>query len=127
MPSSLQRRVAPDVLQSHYADLNDVIASNVQAFGRYLVQCKFANPSTIQEKADILGISDYNKAGKLLSLIDSRLKTATSNENARDLFNRLVLIIANKMDREDIAQALVDTYSESVNVLSLLGSGERGH
>ena len=114
MPSSLQRRVAPDVLQSHYADLNDVIASNVQAFGCYLVQFNFANTATIQEKTDTLGFSDYNKAGKLLSLIDSRLKTATSNENARDLFNYLVLIIANKMDRKDIAQALVDTYSESV-------------
>lgn len=111
MMASLQRRVEVKVLQSHYAVLSLVIAGNPNAFGNYLVQFDFANALTIRACTDALGLSNSDKAGKLLGLVDSRLETATSKDSARNLFNYLVLIFA-KLNHSDIAQALVDTYSE---------------
>ena len=54
------------------------------------------------------------KATKLLEIVDSQFnKTSTRGQSARAFFNKFVLILANKLKRNDIAQSLVTTYSKS--------------
>ena len=113
--SSLECCVEAEVLQNHHAQLNATVV-NPDVFGSYLVQCGFSTQATVGGILNTLGLNNYQKANQLLQIVDSRIRTATSRESARDLFNQIVLIFANQLNRADIAEALVATYSESLTL-----------
>ena len=93
------------MLQSHYADLSSAVNDdNLYAFGTDLVECKFAEQSKVNNK----------NTTELLEIVDSQFnKTSMRGQSARAFFNDFVLILANKLKRNDIAQSLVTTYSKS--------------
>ena len=101
------------MLQSHYADLSSAINDKLDAFGSYLVECKFAEQSEVTAIVSAQGDTNNKKATKLLEIVDSRFKTSTQSQSARAFFNKLLLFLANKLKRNDIAQSLVTTYSKS--------------
>ena len=113
VPTSLRRCVEADVLQEHFADLNSAVATNPEVFGTNMVQYRFATQTTVAGIVDTLGFSNYQKANKLLQLVDSRLKTTTPREHAMAHFDNIVLIVANVLNRVDTAESLVTSYSKS--------------
>ena len=102
------------MLQVHYAVLNRVISTNPDMFGAHLVQDGFTAQSTIDGIVNTLGLTNYQKAIKLLAVVECRFKTTLSREFARDFFDKLVLTVANHLNRVDIAEDLIATYSKSV-------------
>ena len=100
------------MLQRHTADLNQAIQNNPSLFGQHLVQRGLAVPTTVTGIVDTLGISDYQKGSKLLNLVDSKLQTAGTKENARKYFNSFLVIIARPLGHRDIAESLVATLSK---------------
>ena len=110
--SSLKRCVEVEVLKSHFAQLHEAVV-NPDVFGTHLMQCGFATFTDISGIVSTLGYSNHQKMSQLLEIACSRIRTATSKESARNLFNQLVLIFANCLDRVDIADALITTYSKS--------------
>ena len=113
MSSSLERCVEAEVLQSHYAQLHFAVMVDPDFFGKHLVQCGFATQTEISGIVGTLGYSNYQKTSLLLQIVGSRFWSATSREGARNLFNQLVLLFANRLIRVDIAEALITTYSKS--------------
>ena len=111
MPS-FQRHVELDVLQAHNADLSQVLSIDPDQFGSLLVQYGFATHPTISGIVSTLGVSNYQKATKLLTIVDSRIRTASSREAARNLFNTVVQIVAYPMGQLHLAETLVATCSE---------------
>ena len=101
-----------DALQKHFADLNLAI-NEPEVFGTNMVQYGLATQTTVAGIVGTLGFSNYQKANKLLQLIDSRLKTTTPRELAKAHFDKFVLIVANVLNRVDIADSLVASYSKS--------------
>ena len=101
------------MLQSHYAHLSSAVNDNLDAFGSYLVEYKFAEQSEVAEIVSAQGDSNNEKATKLLEIVDSQFKTSTRGQSARAFFDKFVLILSNKLKRNDIAQSLVTTYSKS--------------
>ena len=101
------------MLQSHYADLSSAINDKLDAFGSYLVECKFAKQPEVIAIVSAQGDTNNKKATKLLEIVDSRFKTSTQGQSARAFFDKFVLFMANKLKRTDIAQSLVATYSKS--------------
>ena len=99
------------MLQSHYADLSSAVNDNLVAFGSYLVEYKFASQSEATVIVSAQG--DTNKATKLLDIVDSQFKASTRGQSARAFFDKFVLILANKLKRNDIAQSLITIYSKS--------------
>ena len=112
MMPSFQRHDEVDVLQAHTADLSQVLSIDPDQFGSQLVQHRFAAYPTISGIISTLGISNYQKATKLLTIVDSRIRTAPSREVARNLFNTVVQIVAYPMGHLHVAEALVATCSE---------------
>ena len=112
MMSSQERCVEAEVLQCHYAQLHNAVV-DPDFFGTHLVQCGFATQTEILGIVGTLGYSNYQKTTHLLQIVGCRFLSATSRENARNFFNQLVLIFANHLDRVDIAEALITTYSKS--------------
>lgn len=112
VPPSLQRSVEADVLQKHFADLNTAV-TDPDMFGANLVQCGLAAQTTVAGIVSTLGVSNFQKTNKLLQIVDSRLRTTARREHAKDHFDNLVQIVANVLDRVDIANSLVASYSKS--------------
>ena len=110
--ASFQRHVEVDVLQAHTANLNQALSDNPGLFASQLVQCGFTVPPTVSNIVDTMGFSNYQKASKLLSIVDARIRTASSREVARSFFDNLVVIVAYHLGHLHIAEALVATYSE---------------
>ena len=100
------------MLQEHFAILNSAVI-DPDVFGVNMVQCGLAAQTTVASIVDPLGFSTYQKANKLLQLLDSRLKTTTPRELAKAHFDKFVLIVANVLNRVDIAESLVASYSKS--------------
>ena len=113
-PYSLQENVGACAIERNFVALNTAIKQNHVEFGNYLVQYEFANVESLSENVDVDGRSDSDKVRNLLKLVILRLKTQTCQENAVKLFNNFVLIIANKLNRGDLAQDLVSSYRELV-------------
>ena len=111
---SLQHCVEAEVLHDHYAILNRVISTNPDVFGSHVVQEGFTTQPTVNDIVNTVGFTNYKKASQLLNVVECRFKTTSSRELARDFFNKLVLIVANHLNRDDIAKNLIATYSESV-------------
>ena len=111
MMSSLQCCVENEVLQRYYAQLNEAINDPV-LFGAYLVQYEFAPQATVDGIVNTLGFSNPQKASKLLEIVGTRIRTATSKDDARHFFNQIVLIFAHRLNRADIADALIATCSK---------------
>ena len=110
-----QNYIELEVLQRHTADLNQVIAAaptNPPLLGQQLVQHGFAVRTTVNGIVNTLGITDYQKGSQLLSLVDSKLRTAGTKENARTYFNDFLVIIAGPLGQCDIAESLVSTFSK---------------
>ena len=95
------------MLQSHYARISLAVNDNLVAFGSDLVECKLA------EQSEVTVIVSNKDTTKLLEIVDSHFKTSTSGQSARAFFDKFVLILANKLNCNDIAQSLVTTYSKS--------------
>ena len=101
-----------EVLQRYTADLALAIAANPSLFGQHLVQHGLAVQITVAGIVDTLGITDYQKGSILLSLVDSKLRTAGTRENATKYFNDFLLIIAYPMGHRDLAELVVATFSK---------------
>ena len=112
MMSSFERCVEVEALESHYAQLLEAVV-NPDVFDRHLIQCGFATFTDISGVVSTLGFSNHQKTRQLLEIVCSRIRTAIPRESARSLFDQLVLILANRLDRVDIADALITTYSKS--------------
>ena len=100
------------ILQEHTADLTSVIATNPSLFGQHLVQCGLAVQTTVTSIMDTLGVANYVKGGRLLGLVDTKIGTTGSKQNARKYFDDFLLIIAYPMGHRDIAESLVAIYSK---------------
>ena len=100
------------MLQRHNADLVSVIATNPSLFGHHVVQSGFAAPVTVSGIVDMLGINDYQKGSRLLSLVDAKVRTAGTRENTRKYFNDFLMIIAGPMKHREVAESLVTTFSK---------------
>ena len=109
--SSLERCVEDEVLHSHYAQLKEAI-NDPELFGSYLVQYEFAPLTPVDGIVNTVGFSNPQKASKLLEIAGSRIRTATSKDDARHFFNQIILIFAHRLNRADIADALIATYSK---------------
>ena len=115
-----------EVLQEYAADLTLVIATNPSLFGQHLVQRGLAVQTTVTGIVDTQGINDYRKGCGLLSLVDSKLQTAGSKDNARRYFNDFLLIIAYPLGHCGIAESLVTTFSKlSAQSMQYLGYFDR--
>ena len=101
-----------EVLHEHAADLTSAIATNPSLFGQHLVQSGFAVQATVTGIVTTLGIDNYQKGTRLLSLVNSKLQTAGTKENIRKYFNDFLLIITYPMGHRDIAELLVATFSK---------------
>ena len=112
MMSSLERCVEVEVLESHYAQLLEAVV-NPDVFGTHLVQCGFATSTDISSVVSSVAFSNHQKMTQLLEIVCSRIRTAIPRDSARTLFDKLVLIFANHLDRFDIADALITDYSKS--------------
>ena len=109
MMSSLRRCVEAEVLQSYCAELCEAVV-NPDVFGQHLVEYQFATLMDVSGIMTTLGFSNYKMTSLLLQIVNSRFRTATSRKDARILFNNFVLIIANHLDRVDIAEQLITSY-----------------
>ena len=102
-----------DVVQRHIADLNQAIGAaptNPVLFGQQLAQHGFAVQATVNGIVNTLGVTDYQKGSQLLNLVDSRIRTAGTKENARRYFNDFLMIILGPMGHHDITESLVATF-----------------
>ena len=114
------------MLRSHYADLCLAVSDNPDVFGSNLVQYGFAKQTTVTGIVGTLGITNYQKSSKLLEVVDSRFNTSTPGQSAKDFFDCFVLILGNKLGHNDIAQALVATYSK-LKYYAGINISERDH
>ena len=110
--NSIIHSVESGVLHNHYADLSLAISDNIDVFASNLVQYRFAPQTTVTGIVSTLGVNNYQKATKLLEIVDSRFKTSSSGQSAKEFFNNFVLILATKLEHNNIAQALVASYSK---------------
>ena len=107
-----EKNIELEVLQRHTAKLTSAIETNPSLFGQHLVQCELAVLSTVTGVVNTLGVSDYQKGAKLLSLVDNKIRTAESKESARKYFDDVLKIFAEHMGNRDIVESLVATYSK---------------
>ena len=103
-----------EVLQEHAADLTSVIATNPSLFGQHLVQRGLAVQTTVTGIVDTLGFSDYQKGSKLFNLVDSKIRTTRTSDNARKYFDDFLSIIAYNyaMGHRDVAESLATAFSK---------------
>ena len=107
------------MLQKHTADLTTAIETNPSLFGQHLVTHEFAAQTTVDSKVDVQGIPNYQKASRLLSLVDSVISTAGSIENARKYFDALLEILDGPMRQPRIVQTLKATYGKFHDCLAI--------
>ena len=106
------------MLQSHTADLTRVLAANPPLLGQNLVQYHFASQITVDGIMNTVGVPPYQTTAKLLSLVDSKIRTAGSQERTREYFNDFLTILAGPMECSDIAQRLADASKLSLSRLA---------
>ena len=106
--------VETDVIQKHCADLTTAIKGDVQEFGMEMAQKGCCTQAKVHDITGLLGVGDYQKAGKLLDIIDSRIKTSATKENARIIFRCLVFVLEFKLGRKSIADTLNTTIGKFV-------------
>ena len=105
------------MIANHYADVTEAISEHVDLFAGQMVQ---RGCCAERSKKDILGVAastNYQKADKLLGVITSRIKTSQSKDNARNIFNCLVLVLQHKLKRKETAEALAAALSKSIVTL----------
>ena len=106
------------VLQGHTAGLTFAIAANPVLFGQHLVQYEFAVQATVNT-VYALGLTEFQQGSKLLNLVDTKIRTAGSKENARKYFNDFLKIMSEIMGNRDIVKSLVSTYSKCIVVINI--------
>ena len=106
-----QRCVEAEVLQGSWAKVINAVSTNPVLFGTHLVEEGFTANTTIAGIVNTLGLSDYDKAYRLLSIVDSQLRTST-RDIARAFFCKLIFILANHLGFDDVAEKLVTAYSK---------------
>lgn len=102
--SFLRRSRECDVLQNYTADLNRVI-KDVSIFAAELVSHKFITKQSADDMQTVLGVSNYQKVGKLLGVVDSRLQTSSSKDVGKK-FMSFLSILSNSFDLKDIAKRM---------------------
>lgn len=104
--SFLRRRCECDVLQIYTADLNSVIKdAYVSIFAAELVSHKFITKQSADDMQTALGVTNYQIVGKLLGVVDSRLRTS-SPEDVGKKFMIFLSILSNSLDLKDIAERM---------------------
>ena len=83
-------------------------------FGSQLVQNKLCTQTQSLSIVPVLGVPDSQKISQLLHIVNSKIKTASSRRVARDHFNKLVCILAHKLELQDLAEGLVQTCRKSI-------------
>ena len=112
--------VEAEVLHSLNTDLSLAIG-NAEIFGELLVQYGCVPEATVLEVLDTRGYSDCQRNRVLLQIVESGIMVATSQESARDLFNTLVLILAEPLGCAKIAEVLITSCSKSCLVIVGIG------
>lgn len=89
----LQRPKELDVLQQFHATLNSAIV-DPNVFSSHLISKGFMTQQTANNKMP-LGISDYQKVGNLLGVVDSHIKSArvSGYERLKEKFNTFLSIL----------------------------------
>ena len=107
MPSSLCRYPEYDVLQKYYAALNGAIESP-QIFSSHLIANGFITQQSAANKIKIMGVSDYEKVGDLLGVVDSQLRTAgaVSPEKVTEKFKVFLSILSNPLGLREISEQM---------------------
>ena len=105
--ASLQRHIELDVLQQFHATLNSSIP-DPNVFASQLIANGFITKLTADNKMP-LGISNYQKVGNLLGVVDSHIKSTrvVSYERLKEKFSTFLSILGSpEVGLQDIAKQM---------------------
>ena len=98
------------MLQRSCTKVINAVSTNPVLFGTHLVEQGFT-ANTVSGIVNTSGLSNYDKAFRLLNIVDTRLRTS-SRDFAKVFFDNLVLILNKHLKFVEVAEELVATYSK---------------
>ena len=102
------------MLQSCFADHSFAnLKIDAELFGTLLVQYEIATETTVSGPIYAPGVQTDQRISALFQIADMRIREEPSPQSARNLFNKVVMIIADPLGCMELAQTLVTMCSKS--------------
>ena len=110
-----RQHIEADVLKTCYTGVSEAMMKNevnAEQFGKLLIKHDFASETVLSTSMFSPDIPSDSRISAILRVVESTIRDASSSRKARELFNKLVEIIAEPLGCMDIAQILVTTCSK---------------